>query len=226
MEDDAVNKANKVYKAIYKAVYEQAIAKQEREPEHLYKWQVIFGLIALNSGHYADLIHAWNSASKTNVSAIAFHARSILEIMLWSDYAAKSDENIRRIHCDSFNDLHDLFICFKESLKGGTDIFDPDLAIEELNVQKKKYGYSSFGPYLRVGQLSVNKELSEFYHANMKWLSKLAHPTGMSIIGFGDGEVGQKLKPVIVEHACKWFIRNVSVLLPIVDIELEYKSAD
>jgi hypothetical protein len=193
----------------------KAVGRSQSHPLRLWKWRVIGGLFSLTFEHYDAMMDAYKR--NRPISTLAFHARSLLELLVWTKYALDSDENIRLIDEDALNNAKDI----ADLLQSKSVDFDVKSANEKLVNLAKSSGYKELSrKYQRTDKLPVKQEVTEYYLAANKILSKLAHPSGFTIVGLV-GESGEsEIVPVIVQDACNWFIVIIKALAALSEIEI------
>jgi hypothetical protein len=124
-----------------------------------------------------DIDEALNSG---RMNTVAWLARNLLELLVWSSYCAMSEENSKQFVLDAARDVHDA-LNMPDGLLSKTFSFR---AARAEAIEKTKHdGFETLDEnYTAVGK--VAKELGkgdEFRHIN-KLLSKFAHPTALSVI--------------------------------------------
>jgi hypothetical protein len=217
MDTSLISDANALNKAVRQTVHDQLINKL-KNPDELWKWRVVGGLFSLTFEHYDAMMDAYKR--NRPISTLAFHARSLLELFVWTKYALDSDENIRRIDKDSLMNAKNIAV----TLKKRSVEFDVEIAEARLANLTQLAGYQELsGSYLRTDQLPVEKEVTEYYKASNKMLSKLAHPSGFTIVGLIDESGESAIAPVIVQDACNWFIVIIKALAALSEIEITRK---
>lgn len=217
MDTVLISDADALNKAVRQTVHDQLINKL-KNPDELWKWRVVGGLFCLTFEHYDSMIDAYER--NRPISTLAFHARSLLELFVWTKYALGSDENIRLIDEDALKNAKDI----ADLLQNRSVNFDVESANKKLVKLAKSSGYQEPSrKYLRTDKLPVEQEVTEYYLAANKILSKLAHPSGFTIVGLV-GESGEsEIMPIIVQDACNWFIVIIKALAALSEIEITRK---
>lgn len=217
MDTSLISDANALNKAVRQTVHDQLINKLKNHDE-LWKWRVVGGLFSLTFEHYDAMMDAYKR--NRPISTLAFHARSLLELFVWTKYALDSDENIRLIDEDALKNAKDI----ADILQKKSFDFDLKSANEKLTNLARSSGYQEPSKkYLRTDKLPVEQEVTEYYLAANKVLSKLAHPSGFTIVGLVDGSGESEIMPVIVQDACNWFIVIIKALAALSEIETTQK---
>lgn len=223
MEIDSVIDAASLSKAVRQPVCDR-IDEKCKNPDELWKWRVISGLFVLSFEHYDGLIDA--NKRNLSLSTIAFHARSLLELFVWTRYALDSDENIKRIHADSLNDAKDIAAKMAEvaNRSDGKFAFDEAAALNKLRNLANTEGHAEpTKKFIRLNQLPIEDVIISYYESENKILSKLAHPCGLTIVGMVGESTEEEIKPMIVKAGCRWFSTVVKALAPMIDLEVTWQ---
>src|SRR5580693_5298044 len=73
-------------------------------------WVQLFGaLCSHNFSEYSLLKKAYENRQRDDVPLLAWRARNLLELSVWSTYCAKSRENARRVYEDAGRDVRGVF---------------------------------------------------------------------------------------------------------------------
>jgi hypothetical protein len=120
-------------------------------------------------------------------SLIAWRARNLLELSVWSIYCSINSDNARRLHVDAGRDVLGIFGAFsKWSAATGREHIDVrtfDEAEHELLTRSAAQGIESLdGAYKSVSEAAKEIGMSEQFALSNKLLSKFAHPTAMQIL--------------------------------------------
>src|SRR3972149_6345690 len=76
-------------------------------------WVQLFGsLCSQNFGEYLSLKRAYENKQNDDAALLAWRARNLLELSVWSNYCAKSRENARRVYEDAGRDVRGIFDAF------------------------------------------------------------------------------------------------------------------
>jgi hypothetical protein len=143
-----------------------------------------------------DFIHGLESyceelretIGKDRLSAAAWSARSLLELLVWIKFCRASDENARRFHEDALRDAKGLVEAHAKTCEIlGIDDKTSVLAMEQIQVMAKKdlelEGIDAKYLAVATAAKATDSVWSEsFTHLN-KMLSKFAHPTAALLHG-------------------------------------------
>jgi hypothetical protein len=156
------------------------------------EWHVqLFGSICYQVfSEYHQLESAYR-AERANASLLAWRARNLLELSVWSRCFVTSREHARRLYEDAGRDILDLVSAFEKWGKAtaqSTDWLGP-LANgkQELSQRATADGIETLeGSYKRVADAAKDCGMSDHFAVSFKILSKFAHPTAMQILGAPD----------------------------------------
>jgi hypothetical protein len=132
----------------------------------------------------SDLLAATESPEA--LPAVAWNARNMVELAIWSQYCGRSEKNARRFHEDALRDLKGLVNSHGQMQKFmGTRYEHEQLAHEMLDhVAQTTLGLDSIdAEYMSVSSAAKEVGLSGWYSPINKFLSKFAHPTAVLVIG-------------------------------------------
>jgi hypothetical protein len=133
-------------------------------------------------GH--DLLTATESPDA--LPLVAWNARNMVELAVWIRYCGRSPENARRFHEDTLRDLKGLIDSLAElhRLVGATYELEQTAHAGLNQLAQEKLGLESIDAnYERVSSAAKNVGWSNWYIPVNKFLSKLAHPTAILVIG-------------------------------------------
>jgi hypothetical protein len=115
----------------------------------------------------------------------ALACRNLLELRYWTLYAAQSEDNIWRLRKEALIDMRDMLDKFTTACQVNQELAVALPAIQQgrtwFEEQCKQTGESANGPYIRVANLAQQFGLTDEYRTMSSFLSKLIHPTGLSI---------------------------------------------
>jgi hypothetical protein len=196
----------------------------ERQALAEHRFQVMLhGLKALNvddtrPSHFTnvlvglgmELYHAFkelNSGIREKIlSRAALAARNLLELRYWTMFAAASEENIWRIRKDALVDGRDMLDRFRTACQTNAELAPALPYLHQFQDwfedQCRKSGESADGPYLRVTNLAQQFGLSDEHRTMSSFLSKLIHPTGLTICMPGTSDVSF---PPLYAAGCWYF---------------------
>jgi hypothetical protein len=217
---DPITDAALLSDAVRKPIYDLSLELKNSSENELWRKRVIFGIITLAHEHYDCLI----DANKRNlpIQTSAYHSRSLLELFVWAGYCLESDDNIKRLHQDALHDGKDLVEMLIKVAENSnkTYEFDSKLANERLNKLAEKEGHPEpTKDFLRLNGLKLDKKTLFYYTSENKFLSKLAHPCGFTIVGMINEETSKMIKSQILKAGCMWYSMIIKGLAVLIDLE-------
>ncbi len=172
--------------------------------------ELIMSLCSQNFIEYLLLKRSYVD-SRPDSALLAWRARNLLELSVWSIYCAQSRDNARRFYEDAGRDargVYDAFIKWGSATGKTAEWLDP-LAASKRELSRRalrRDGIQSLeGPYKKVSEAAFECDIGEHFTASYKLLSKTAHPTAMRIL-FGrneEREGGQR--DLFFSHGCLYF---------------------
>lgn len=175
-------------------------------------WLQVFGsLAAAVFSEYLSLKRAYEDPGLDS-AVVAWRARNLLELSIWSLYCAKSKENTLRLFADSGRDVLNLFDAFARwsAIVNKTDVeLEPvQREREALAERAALQGVESLeGAYKQVSDAAKELGMGAHFNVANKMLSKFAHPTAMQIMAAaaGDRKTTTVQKQVFFSHGCLFF---------------------
>ena len=173
--------------------------------------QLVGSLCSQNFREYLSLKRAYESKQNDDAALLAWRARNLLELCVWSTYCVKSRENARSVYEDARRDIRDILDAF---IKWGTataqadDWLDPlATAKQDLSERARLLGgiASLDGPYKQVSDAAKECGISEHFTLSYKMLSKFAHPTAMRILAPPDEKREALQRAWFFSHGCLFF---------------------
>lgn len=172
--------------------------------------QVIGGLCFCVFSEYLSLKRAYEERRARDCSLLAWRARNLLELSVWSLYSAKGRENARRLYEDAGRDTLDVFSAFSN---WGVAAAQPANWIERLTNAKEslsqraaREGIDSLdGPYKPVSKAAGECGMGDHFRVSYKLLSKFAHPTAMQLLSVPDEERDTLQRNVFYGKGCLYF---------------------
>ena len=175
-------------------------------------WVQLFASLCFQSfSEYLSLKCAYENKQHDDAALLAWRARNLLELSIWSIYCAKSRDNARRVYEDAGRDVRGIFDAF---IKWGTvtaqasDWLDPistaklDLAARALALD----GIASIdGSFKGVRDAAKECGMDEHFSLSFKILSKFAHPTALRILAPPDDERAGVLRDLFLSQGCLFF---------------------
>ena len=172
--------------------------------------QVFGGLCFQVFSEYLSLTRAHENKREGDSSLLAWRARNLLELSVWSIYCSNGRENARRLYEDAGRDVLDVFSAF--SNWGVTTTQTEDWierfahAKEDLRKRAKTEGIESLdGPYKQVNKAAVECGMGDDFRVSYKMLSKFAHPTAMQILASTDEEKQSLQRGLFYGKGCLYF---------------------
>jgi hypothetical protein len=138
------------------------------------------------------LVRMTQAHKERQLTVLAYNARGLLELYVWTKYCVKSEQNARRFREDMFRDLRGIH----EALKNLSTIFPkrPDASIppaklkhlDALIKQKaSELGMSAADAnYKRVVTAAEELGIKALFVNSNALLSKVAHPTALTVLTF------------------------------------------
>ena len=180
--------------------------------------QLFAGLCSQNFSEYMSLKRAHENTQNGTATLLAWRARNLLELSVWSNWCAKSRDNARYVYEDAGRDVGDIFDAF---MKWGTktaqptDWLDP-IATAKQDLSKRALlldGIQSLeGAYKRVSEAAKDCGIGEHFALSYKLLSKFAHPTAMQILAAPDNQLEALLRDLFFSWGCLFFTEAFNAL--------------
>ncbi len=180
-------------------------------PGNAWYVQALAGLCSHAFSEYLWLKKAYERNDPADdASLLAWRARNLLELCVWSIYCTRSIENARRFYEDAGRDVLGVFNAFtKWGSKTGqdTDWIDPlEAAKQGLKSRAGAEGIASLeGSYTWVSNAAKECGFGDMISVDYKLLSKFAHPTAMRILGAPDDAKNALQRDVFFSKGCLFF---------------------
>jgi hypothetical protein len=177
--------------------------------------QLIGSLCSQNFSEYRSLKRAYENKHSDDAPVLAWRARNLLELAVWSRYCAKGRENARRLNEDAGRDtreLYDKMLAFgKAGLFTGETLSDWPEPFENakraLYERARSEGIDSLdGKYLNVSSAAEECDIAEQFGLINKMLSKFAHPTALRIMAPPDQQREELQRTYFFRYGCLFFI--------------------
>ena len=151
------------------------------------------------------------AAERPDPSLLAWRARNLLELSVWSTYFGRSRENARRLYEDAGRDAKNLLDAFERWGQTAGQPVDWLSAIadgkNDLSLRATSEGIESLdGRYMRVEDAASQCGLKDVFKTMNKILSKFAHPTAMQILGVADDEKQSLQRDTFYALGCCFFL--------------------
>jgi hypothetical protein len=175
-------------------------------------WVQLFGALCSHSfSEYLLLKKAYENRQRDDVPLLAWRARNLLELSIWSTYCAQNRENARRVFEDAGRDASDLFEAF---VKWGTATaqsvdWSNRLAFAKQDLSERAFnneGIDSLdGAYKQVSDAAKKCGLGDHFRVGNKFLSKFAHPTAMRMLSSPDEKREDLQRDMFFSFGCLFF---------------------
>ncbi len=175
--------------------------------------QMVASLCASTFSEYLSLKRAFDDP-KSDSSLLAWRARNLLELSVWSIYCSRSRENTLRLFADGGRDVLNLFAAFERwtQIVNKAPVGRADLEVvgrekQELAERAALQGIESLeGAYMQVSDAAREIGMGANFAVANKMLSKFAHPTAMQILAPpGEPEKLALQKQLFFSHGCLFF---------------------
>jgi hypothetical protein len=180
-------------------------------------WVEMFSsLCASIFSEYLSLKRAYEEP-RSETSLIAWRARNLLELSVWSVYCSRSRENAQRLYADGGRDVLGLFGAFAKwsatTGEASTDDSAVNQAKGELEKRAAAQGIETLeGAYKPVSEAAKEVGMAEHFALSNKMFSKFAHPTAMQILAPPDDAKTALQKDLFFSHGCLFFVGAFNAL--------------
>lgn len=175
-------------------------------------WVSLFAsLCSQNFMEYLALKHAYESTRNGDTAVLAWRARNLLELSIWSTYCAQNRENARRFYEDAGRDVRETLDAFSKwgaATAQAPDWLNPLAAAKQDLAERAKRleAISSLeGPYQKVIDAAKECGLLDHFRLAFKMLSKFAHPSAMRIMAQPDDEREALQRDCFFSLGCLFF---------------------
>jgi len=171
--------------------------------------QVLGALCAQNFSEYIALKKAYEDI-ESEASLLAWRARNLLEISVWSLYCASTKENARIFYEEAGRDVVNLYEAYTkwgETTSQDNDWLDPiKAAKQDIAARAASEGIESLeGAYKQVSKVAEECSIGQHFKPVYKKLSKFAHPTAMLIMTTPNREQEKLNKYMFYSDGCMSF---------------------
>lgn len=178
------------------------------EGDHDWLFEVFASLCAQILEEYSHLKKTYDSKLGQATSEIAWRARNLLELFIWSAYCSNSTENARRFYEDAERDMQHLMESFiKWGAATGQDsnwLSDFSGVKESLREKMLQEGINNIDDkYTDVRDAAKAIGNYESFIMENRLLSKFTHPTALLILRPNDLE--EKLRDSFFGEGCLLF---------------------
>jgi hypothetical protein len=175
-------------------------------------WVQLFGALCSHVfSEYQILKNAYENRQRGDVPLLAWRARNLLELSVWSAYCAQNRQNARRVFEDAGRDAAGLFDAF---MKWGTATAQSvdwsnrlasakqDLSVRALHSE----GIDSLDEaYKQVSDAAKECGLGDHFKLGFKFLSKFSHPTAMRLLAPPDERREDMQREMFFGYGCLFF---------------------
>ncbi len=109
-----------------------------------------------------------------DLAVVAWLARNLVELRVWVEYCAMSEDNALEFSDDAIRDL----VALNRKIPGLDDETRTRLEAAEAGLPRTKDSHK----FKEARDAAAIASLGEFYNTNVKILSKYAHPTALSVM--------------------------------------------
>jgi hypothetical protein len=187
-------------------------------PDNAWHVQVIASLCSHVFSEYLLLKRAHGTDPQDDSSLLAWRARNLLELSVWSMYCTQTRENAHRFYEDAGRDVIGIFKAFT---KWGTPRMSTEWigSIEQskidLSQRAEAEGIASLdGPYKSVSDAAVECGIGDQFAVSYKLLSKFAHPTAMRVLAGPDDAKNALQRDWFFSQGCLFFAGAFEYLEP------------
>jgi hypothetical protein len=175
--------------------------------------QLVGSLCSLTFSEYFAVKSAYEN--KMDPPLLAWRARNLLELAIWSKYCAKGRENARRLYEDAGRDSLELYDKVLAFGKAGHFTSEPPIdwskpfeeARQQLYERARAEGINSLDErYMNVGSAAVDCGTGKHFALMNKMLSKFAHATAMRILSPRDEKLEEFQRTYFFRWGCMGFI--------------------
>ncbi|MBM3950203.1 MAG: hypothetical protein FJ311_01960 [Rhodospirillales bacterium] len=193
-------------------------------------WQIqVLGALSFkNFSEYLALKKAYEDSGSES-SLLAWRARNLLEISVWSIYCAQSKENTRAFYEDAGRDvvgIYDAFTKWGKITSQGNDWLNSIAnAKQDISTRAASEGIESLeGSYKQVRDAASACGFGGHFNVDYKLLSKFAHPTAMLIMGAPDPEKEKLQKDMFYNDGCMFFVGAFTALEGVLSVLVEHPA--
>jgi hypothetical protein len=178
------------------------------------KWhaQVLWTLAHSATAEYMSMKAAYD-APELDPCLVAWRARNLLELMVWSGYCMDKETNARRFYEDAGRDQKNLLSHTLKlgSASGGRAQWMQQVkrGMAELHQQAVAQGIDKLDEcFLRVEDAAdvVDKDLRKLFRYFNKELSKFVHPTALALISPRTDEQRRAFNHSFYSHGCAFYV--------------------
>ena len=176
------------------------------------EWYVqLFGALCFQVfSEYSQLKNVYDENRERDVSLLAWRARNLVELFVWSRYFALSQENARRLYEDAGRDTHEIYRAFEkwgQTRAQSADWLEPITSgKQDLSQRAAAEGIETLErAYKRVTEAANDCGMKDHYTLIYKLLSKFSHPTAMQILGASNDAEHALQRDCFFSQGCLYF---------------------
>lgn len=198
-------------------------------PDNNWWVHLIGSLCSQVFSEYNSLKGAYENKQAEDVPLLAWRARNLLELAVWSKYCTKDRANARRFFEDAGRDTHEIYDKLLDFGNAGlftgetpTDWSTPfEKAKRDLDTRARAEGIESLdGRYTSAGAAAKACGIGEQFILMNKILSKFAHPTALWIMAPPVEKCDEFPRTYYFRYGCWFFISAVQ------DLECQLRTKD
>lgn len=180
-------------------------------PDNAWWVQLFASLCSQNFGEYLSLKRTYENKQNDDAPLLAWRARNLLELSVWSTFCAKSRDNARRVYEDAGRDVRgifDAFIKWGAATAQASDWLDPLAAAKQDLSERARLldGITSLdGSYKQLSEAAKESGIGDHFSLSYKMLSKFAHPTAMRILAAPDEKKENLQRDCFFSQGCLFF---------------------
>jgi hypothetical protein len=167
---------------------------------------------------YLSLKCAYENEHHDDVSLLAWRARNLLELSVWSTYCAKSRQNAWRVYEDAGRDvrgIYNAFLTWGAVTGQAKDWMEPITAAKQ-NLSQRALALDGIesleGPYKQVRAAAKECDLRDHFSLSYKMLSKFSHPSAMRIVAPPSGPTKAVQRDFFFGWGCLFFLGAFNAL--------------
>jgi hypothetical protein len=179
-------------------------------PDSAWHVQILGCLCSQLFSEYLLLKRAYGDESDRDSSLLAWRARNLLELTVWSLYCGKGRVNARRLYEDAGRDVLGIYSAYEKwgtaTVKEAEFINLFSSAKQELSIRAAADGIVSLdGDFKKVNEAAEEVGIGEHFRLSYKMLSKFAHPTAMRILAPPDDARNALQRDCFFSQGCLYF---------------------
>jgi hypothetical protein len=193
-------------------VVNDAIVRLAKNPGPNNAWyvQVLGALCSKIFSEYQLLKNAYAEPQRDDAPLLAWRARNLLELSVWSMFCTKNRENARQLYEDAGRDVGNIYVTFQNWGKAtaqDANFLEPLANAEhELSERAASEGIETLdGSYKKVHEAAKECGRELEFKTGFKFLSKFAHPTAMQVLAPPDESKTLMQRDCFFSLGCLYF---------------------